>query len=367
MADPNPPPGNRDDEQEDRMDVSMTSTDTSDDEFSMAEESLPEVDLNDMLPLPRVVGLGPHRVLSHSQFRMTGFLFNDRSGFVQNYQVLSVRLLENRGHQNLENGGKVILPPSALQQLSRNSTALLSPMMFKVTNRSNQKITHCGVLEFIAEEHLCYMPSWMMDILGTTDHDMIQVERVELPVATFAKFQPQSVDFLEISNPKAILENSLRMFACLTKGDMIAFTYNSRVYKLCVLETLPADAVNIIECDMNVDFAAPVGYVSPSSKEEDELVDAAESNSISMNGFIPFLGSGNRLNGKEAEATSSTIQRNLLSAKGMPDTEWKIGTLQYKRKFNKKSVNGTSGESQKFSAFGGTGLSLKTSKKNPTS
>lgn len=27
-----------------------------------------------------------------------------------------------------------------------------------------------------------------------------------------------------------------------------------------VLETKPADAISIIECDMNVEFAAPVGY-----------------------------------------------------------------------------------------------------------
>ena len=29
------------------------------------------------------------------------------------------------------------------------------------------------------------------------------------------------------------------------------------------MELKPADAVNIIECDMNVDFEAPVGYQEP--------------------------------------------------------------------------------------------------------
>ncbi|ODM92472.1 Ubiquitin fusion degradation protein 1 [Orchesella cincta] len=361
MADPNPPspPENRDED----MDISdaTATSDDDDDDFSFAEESLPEMEIPDMIPLARVVG--PHRVLSHNQLRMAGLLFNDRSTFVQHYQVLSVGLLENRAHQHLENGGKVMLPPSALQQLYRNSTANMGPMLFKATNRMNQKFTHCGVLEFIAEEHLCYMPSWMMEILGATDHTMIQIERAELPVATFAKFQPQSVDFLEISNPKAILEKTLRLLACLTKGDMIAFTYNDKVYKLCVLELLPADAVNIIECDMNVDFAAPVGYVSPSAKEEDELEDTTGTAPIVVNGFVPFLGSGNRLNGKEAEASPSTTQRTKLLAKHAPDFEWKIGTLQYKRRFKKHSEDATTGADKKFSAFGGTGLSLKTTKK----
>ena len=33
---------------------------------------------------------------------------------------------------------------------------------------------------------------------------MVWLENVSLPSATFAKFQPQSVDFLEITNPKAL-------------------------------------------------------------------------------------------------------------------------------------------------------------------
>lgn len=46
----------------------------------------------------------------------------------------------------------------------------------------------------------------------------------------------------------------------LLLGDVIAVQYNQKVYELCVLETKPGDAISIIECDMNVEFAAPVGY-----------------------------------------------------------------------------------------------------------
>jgi Ubiquitin fusion degradation protein UFD1 len=52
-----------------------------------------------------------------------------------------------------------------------------------------------------------------------------------------------------------------RHFACLSKGDVIAINYNKKIYELNVLETKPADAVSIIECDMNVEFEAPPGYV----------------------------------------------------------------------------------------------------------
>lgn len=32
----------------------------------------------------------------------------------------------------------------------------------------------------------------------------LEVESASLPVASFAKFQPQSCDFLDITNPKAV-------------------------------------------------------------------------------------------------------------------------------------------------------------------
>lgn len=80
---------------------------------------------------------------------------------------------------------------------------------------------------------------------------MIRVESATLPVASFSKFEPQSAEFLDITNPKAMLENALRNFACLTTGDMIAIRYNDRIYELRVLETRPGEAVSIIECDMD--------------------------------------------------------------------------------------------------------------------
>lgn len=92
----------------------------------------------------------------------------------------------------------------------------------------------------------------MMHNLLLEEGDIVQLESVSLQVATFSKFEPQSPDFLDITNPKAVLENALRNFACLTAGDLIAIKYNSKIYELCVLETKPGNAVSIIECDMNV-------------------------------------------------------------------------------------------------------------------
>ena len=55
-----------------------------------------------------------------------------------------------------------------------------------------------------------------MKNLVLNEGDLLNIESASMPVATFSKFQPQSQDFLDISNPKAVLENTLRNFACLT-------------------------------------------------------------------------------------------------------------------------------------------------------
>lgn len=92
----------------------------------------------------------------------------------------------------------------------------------------------------------------MMTNLILEEGAIIELESISLPVAEFVKIQPQSVDFLDISNPKAVLERALRTFACLTVGDTIAINYNDIRYELNVLELKPPNAVSIIECDMNV-------------------------------------------------------------------------------------------------------------------
>ena len=101
--------------------------------------------------------------------------------------------------------------------------------------------------------------------LGSWQGGLLTVQNVSLPKATFVKFQPQHTDFLQISNPRAVLERQLRTFSCVTVGDQICIPYNDRRYYLEVREVKPQEAACIIECDCNVDFDAPVGYVDPST------------------------------------------------------------------------------------------------------
>lgn len=105
-----------------------------------------------------------------------------------------------------------------------------------------------------------------MDTLHVNDGDLLEVKSTSLKPAQLVKLQPQSADFLEISDPKAVLENAFRNFATLTKGDVFKFKYNENIYGVEVLEVKPQSdkmGVSMLETDVSVDFAPPVGYVDP--------------------------------------------------------------------------------------------------------
>merc|ERR1712168_595623 len=229
------------------------------------------------------------------------------STFTRDYRAFSVLMMPGQERPDVNAGGKIIMPPSSLESLSRLNISF--PMLFKVENKAKERISHTGVLEFIADEGKVYLPGWMMRNLLLGEGDMITLTSVTLPVASYSKFKPQQVDFLNITNPKAVLEKHLRSFACLSKNDMISIDYLGKEYEVQIMELKPADAVNIIECDMNVDFEAPVGYQEPervapapeapkpygSSEMENKLKDYYEK----QNQFKAFQGRGGRIDGKK--------------------------------------------------------------------
>lgn len=281
--------------------------------------------------------------------------------FNTQYRCYSVLMLPGEGRTEVNNGGKIIMPPSSLDQLTRLN--VVYPMLFKLSNRRDGRVTHCGVLEFVADEGKVYIPHWMMRNLLLDEGALVAVESVSLPVATFSRFQPQSPDFFDITNPKAVLENALRNFACLTRDDVLAISYNRKQYEIRVLETRPGEAVTIIECDMDVEFAMPVGYQEPQTKtepeEQTEEVEVPE-----PSGFQSFQGTGNRLDGKQRnlEAPKSVTDngQGSVRARGIPDYKYQIGSLRFLRRATPKLDTQSDEYSSRpgFTAFSGQGRQL---------
>ncbi|KAE9616597.1 hypothetical protein Lal_00034367 [Lupinus albus] len=214
------------------------------------------------------------------------------------YRCYPVSLIQK---SNLENGDKIIMPPSALDRLA--SLQIEYPMLFELRNPSAERVTHCGVLEFTADEGCIYMPNWMMENLHLQERGVAILKNISLSKGTFVKLQPHTTDFLNISDTRAVLETSLRSYSCLTTGDTIMIAYNNKKYYINVVETKPWPAISIIETDCEVDFVQPLDYKEPekqlpltsSNKNKPPEVEEAAPKTPA---FIPFTGSARRLDGK---------------------------------------------------------------------
>lgn len=189
--------------------------------------------------------------------------------FDEYYRCYPTVMLPGAEREHLNYGGKIIMPPSALEKLTR--LHITYPMLFELFNGQKDCLTHAGVLEFVAEEGKVYLPQWMMQTLLLETGDLVQIKSTDLEPASLVKLQPQSVNFLDISDPKAVLEKAFRNFSTLTTGDIFSFSYNETVYDVAVLEVKPDSdkkGVSMLETDVSVDFAPPVGYVAPERNRE---------------------------------------------------------------------------------------------------
>lgn len=124
-----------------------------------------------------------------------------RNTFMRSFQCFSPAFI---GKQNINRGNKIILPASALNELSRMKISY--PMTFMIMNPELSIRTYCGVLEFDAEENSCNIPLWMMNNLCVGEGSEVIVRSVNLKKGSFVKIRPHETKFIELSNPKAVLE-----------------------------------------------------------------------------------------------------------------------------------------------------------------
>ncbi|KDQ61035.1 hypothetical protein JAAARDRAFT_152021 [Jaapia argillacea MUCL 33604] len=236
-------------------------------------------------------------------------------------KAYSVAMLPGRERENVSYGGKIIMPQSALASLTQLD--LESPWMFQLRNPANPAAsTHAGVLEFIAEEGCVHLPFWMMKTLRLSEGDPIRITGAELPKGKFVKLQAQTVHFLEVSDPKAVLERALRNFSALTQGDIIEIMYNSIVFGFLIMETQPSNTgISVHEVDLEVDFAPPLGYVEPERPKPAPAATMASKLKIDLNAGSPGSSRpGSSLGGAFAEGVGGAAA-GVAVTKGGEDWE----------------------------------------------
>lgn len=164
-------------------------------------------------------------------------------------------------------------------------------MTFEITNLESGKVSHCGVLEFSAEDGFVYIPDWMMHNLLLLDGQSVKIEKTgKLAKATYMKIQPHSTDFVKnLSDPKVVLEEILKDFACITVGDTIMVKYKDQSYYIDIIWADPEDVVSLFDTDCEVDILQPLDQIKTKegATEQQEL-------QAGFAKFKPFNGVGQK-------------------------------------------------------------------------
>ncbi|KAL2527004.1 ubiquitin fusion degradation 1 [Abeliophyllum distichum] len=225
---------------------------------------------------------------------------DNQDGFKQAYRCIP---FSKSKHSDLEFGDKIVMPVSALHELMNRETPY--PWLFQIKKYYNPVgVSHCGVLEFTADEGSIVVPDWMMENLNLQQGDLVMVESALLPAGKYMKLQPHSTRFIQLSNPKAVLEKNLRNFSCLSTGDTIMINHNDEKFFINILETKPGPAICLIGTDCEADFSPPLDYKEPEKPEKVEQNAPAQVQKKEIEErrvFRPFMGKGRRLNGEPVE------------------------------------------------------------------
>ena len=165
--------------------------------------------------------------------------------FIEVYKAFPSSFLDR---DDIEHSNSIILPPSALQKLTglqKGFGGRSNPVLFRILNIQLNVYTHCGVLDFTAEEGTCYVPTNMFNRLYLVEGQDVNLRNINLDKGKYIKIRPHLTAFIENPKPKTILENNLRNYFCLTEGDTILVNFNKKDYKIDIVECKPKKAICI--------------------------------------------------------------------------------------------------------------------------
>jgi len=114
------------------------------------------------------------------------------------------------------------------------------------------------------------MPFWMFKEMKLNEGEIIRLGIADfLPKLNFCKLRPHKTAFIDLEDPRSVLEIHLRNFVCLTQGETICINFMGLEYYLDILELKPINKYKagiIIDTDLSIDFAPPLDYVEPVRK-----------------------------------------------------------------------------------------------------
>jgi len=213
----------------------------------------------------------------------------------------------------LKYSNKILLPPSMLHKINEMDNVEY-PLFFKIINPICEFGRVCAVHEFTAMEGVTNVPYYIMEDLGIAEGSQVSIEYINPPQGSYLKLKPHETAFINLSNPKVILEHIMsKDYPVVSKGETIVLNYKDldKTFRIDIVDCQPSETIKIIDTDVNLDFDTPYDYVEPpqSSSPKNIKVDnyvKQQDNSRTKNlnefkttkDFVPFSGKGYTLGSK---------------------------------------------------------------------
>lgn len=208
--------------------------------------------------------------------------------------------------KELSASSMVLLPESILFQIEGDED-ISFPLFFNIKNKESSYGYVCGVKSFTSPPGVCHVPFYIMQQIGINEGDTINIELVDLPEGDYIKIRPHKTEFINLSNPKSILERMLSLhYPVVTQGHTISIYHETldKNFLIDIVETKPAESIKIINKNINLDFDTPLDYVEPPKPKPS--IDSFTNKKINDNtkkvsdykktkNFVAFSGKGYRL------------------------------------------------------------------------
>lgn len=152
----------------------------------------------------------------------------------------------------------IVLPEGVLHEILSDfeDVEIKYPIIFRILNPENGNFTFGCAYEFSAYGAQCFLPRWVFSTLGLTERDAVEISRAQdsIEKGTKITIEPKDKRFWHISNYKESLEVAFSNYSVLQKGDTVSIYVDGRPYEIVVVETEPTNIVEILNCDLEIEF-----------------------------------------------------------------------------------------------------------------
>jgi hypothetical protein len=207
----------------------------------------------------------------------------------------------------LEHSNKIILPPSILEYMVDHN--IDTNVIFEIKKQNDYvQSLYMTAQEFSAVEGMCYIPYLHMQQAWLSDGEDIYIEiEINIPKGNSITLKPSCDSYIDIDNYKKKIEDIIvKRYSVLSTMDIIYLSHNNKIYTFDVMETLPADVIDMRNTDVDLHIMVRTENNSDNTKESTDNTKESTDNTIqpikrkskfkqSNNRYEAFSGKGHRL------------------------------------------------------------------------